>query len=97
MAAVTGAVRLAVVGAYVGAADAGRDDVVGLPRVAGTFALITEAADSALNRPNTERKLSGRKTEKPRIAGLFHDRGAEIRTQDPSVPQAFQVSRDESA
>ena len=56
--------------------------MVGLPRVAGTFALITEAADSALNRPNTERKLSGRKTEKPRIAGLFHDRGAEIRTRD---------------
>ena len=46
MPSVAAAVRLAVVGSGVGAADAGGDDVVGFPGVAGTFAFMAEAADS---------------------------------------------------
>ena len=45
---ITGAMRLPVVGSCVGAADAGRDDVVGFPGVAGAFAFTAEAADAFL-------------------------------------------------
>ncbi len=49
VAAVTGAVGLAVVGSCVGAADAGRDDVVGFPGVVGAVTFMAEAADAFLD------------------------------------------------